>query len=177
MSSSKPRHAIENCAHGSCPMTWEGLEFQARDSESVRMCQACRREVQYCENLDQARFFARSGDVGAAAASGAQTHARIASSDVQSRRTDDVSFPQPLPFCVGPDEEKSAGPAGPGAAVAASDANGESINRCCRTQLQKYMREVKESEPPPGFEQGNLGERPAAAPRVTALARRMDAVT
>ena len=57
------RIPIENCAVSfqfQCPKRWEYLKTTAE--ESVRYCEACRRKVYFCSNLDLAQTHAAVGD-------------------------------------------------------------------------------------------------------------------
>ncbi|CAD7928866.1 unnamed protein product [Amoebophrya sp. A120] len=61
--SKKPKfpasHAVENCDRPDCPMTWESLQYQSRESEHIRVCQQCRCDVFYAEDIENAVLHAR----------------------------------------------------------------------------------------------------------------------
>lgn len=56
------RPAIEGCLafRLQCPAEWGALAATAR--EDVRFCEACDRQVFYCDTIEQARTYARLGD-------------------------------------------------------------------------------------------------------------------
>ena len=48
-------HCIENCDIEDCPSAWECLKFQSRESENIRFCDVCCKNVYFLETLEQVK--------------------------------------------------------------------------------------------------------------------------
>ncbi|CAD7925047.1 unnamed protein product [Amoebophrya sp. A25] len=57
----QPGHVIEGCDDVKCPMAWEALKYQSRESEHMRVCQRCRTDVFFCEDIENLGEHLRRG--------------------------------------------------------------------------------------------------------------------
>ncbi len=91
------RVPIENCSVRfafQCPRQWQGL--QTTKKAGVRFCEACRKNVYYCETVEQARTLARKGYCVAV-----QSHVDRAPNDLRLEEEEQFAMGVLLP----PDDE------------------------------------------------------------------------
>eukprot|EP00392_Amoebophrya_sp_AT5.2_P000070 g70.t1 len=99
-------HAIENCDEAQCPMAWESLQFQSRESEHIRVCQHCRQDVYYSEDIENAMAHVRRNHKFAATEADPAEQSPVASPNA-------VYAQQQAPASGGPPPEQYARRSGP----------------------------------------------------------------